>query len=202
MKTVCSFQQKFSSLISWTLSCFDRVIFKGHLPISRAFELENFVDYVLKMRRADFMETTAREWSERLVDHAKAMAQEQGREYLYHPGEIDKDAWAKQQLHEKPVSEGLVGILCVQETCSTFKLALGEDRPGYRSQRIPQRVLYYYFVDKDLGLIHVRLQTWAPFTCQVYANGHDYLMQQLTQRGIGFEKIDNAFVHLEDPHQA
>jgi hypothetical protein len=25
-----------------------------------------------------------------------------------------------------------------------------------------------------LGLIHVRLQTWAPFTCQIYVNGHDF----------------------------
>lgn len=59
MKTVCTFFVKFTSVIRWVLSCFDRVIFKGHLPISRPYELENFVDYVLKMRRADFMETVA-----------------------------------------------------------------------------------------------------------------------------------------------
>jgi hypothetical protein len=49
--------------------------------------------------------------------------------------------------------------------------------------------------------MHVRLQTWAPFTCQIYVNGHDYVMQKLTQRGLRFEKIDNAFVQLDDPDE-
>jgi hypothetical protein len=43
-----------------------RVIFKGHLPISRASEFERFVDYVLKVRRVDFLKVVAPEWSERL----------------------------------------------------------------------------------------------------------------------------------------
>ena len=46
MKRVCSFLVKFSSIISWVLSCFDRVIFKGHLPISRPSQFEGFVDHV------------------------------------------------------------------------------------------------------------------------------------------------------------
>jgi len=202
MKTVCSFVAKFASLISWDLSCFDRVIFKGHLPFSYASAFEKFVDYVLKMRRADFMEVVAPAWSERLVDHAKAFAARFGRLYEYHQGDIDKDAWAKEQLHKKPLTHGLIGILCVMETCPTFKLAHGEGRPCFMSRRVPQRVLYYYFWDKDLGLMHVRLQTWAPFTCQIYVNGHDYVMQKLRQRGLGFEKVDNAFVQLDDPKQA
>lgn len=44
MKKVWAFVVKYSSLISWTLSSFDRVIFKGHLPISRMAEFERFVD--------------------------------------------------------------------------------------------------------------------------------------------------------------
>jgi hypothetical protein len=55
MKTVCSFLTKFSSLIAWVHSCFDRVIFKGHLPISQPATFERFVDYVLKIRRTDFL---------------------------------------------------------------------------------------------------------------------------------------------------
>ena len=40
--------------------------------------------------------------------------------------------------------------------------------------------------------MHVRLQTWAPFTCQVYANGHDFVARQLKHKGIPFEQVDNA----------
>ena len=202
MKTVCSFVAKFASLILWKLSCFDRVIFKGHLPFSYAAKFEAFVDYVLKMRRADFMEIVAPAWSEPLVEHAKAFAAKFGRLYEYHQGDIDKDAWAKEQRHQPSLNHGRIGVLCVMEACPTFKLARAEGRPCFVSKKIPQRVRYYYFWDKDLGLMHVRLQTWAPFTCQIYVNGHDYVMQKLTQRGIRFAKIDNAFVQLDDPKEA
>jgi len=202
MKIVCSFLTKFSSIISWVLSCFDRVIFKGHLPISRPSQFEGFVDYVLRMRRADFLDKVAPRWSDRLVGHAKRFAQKHGRLYEYHAGEVDKDAWAKEQLQWSPIEEGLIGILCVMEACPTFKLARGKERPCYVSRKVPQRVLYYYFVDRDLGLMHVRLQTWAPFTCQVYANGHDYVARQLKKKGIAFEQVDNAFVKLSDPAAA
>jgi hypothetical protein len=198
MKTACSFLVKFAGVISWALSCFDRVIFKGHLPISRVSEFERFVDYVLKVRRKDFLKVHGPRWSERLVEHAKRLAQKHGRRWEYHPGAIDKDAWAKKQLNLAPIAEGLLGVLCVREACRTFKLAYGNGRPHFVSRKVPQRVLYYYFVDKKLGLIHVRLQTWAPFTCQVYANGHDYVARQLRTKGIAFEQVDNAFVELGD----
>ena len=97
MKTVCSLVAKFARLISCELSCFDRILFKGHLQISRPFELENFVDYVLKMRRADFTESVAPRWSERLVVHAKAFAAQRGRSFEYRHGAVDKDAWAKER---------------------------------------------------------------------------------------------------------
>jgi hypothetical protein len=35
--------------------------------------------------------------------------------------------------------------------------------------------LYFYFLDRQLGLIHVKLQTWFPFPLQVYVNGHEWL---------------------------
>ncbi len=202
MTTVCSFFTKVASLISWTLSCFDRVIFKGHLPISRPSEFERFVDYVLKIRRTDFLKVLGPKWSERLVEHSKTFVQKDGRPWEYYAGDIDKDAWAKKQLAHAPVPQGLVGVLCVMEACPTFKLAPGDDRPGFVSRKVPQRVLYYYFLDRQLGLMHVRLQTWAPFTCQVYANGHDFVARQLQNKGITFEQVDNAFVQLGDVEAA
>src|ERR1700740_2814293 len=59
MKTVSRFVQKFASLIACVFSCFDRVIFKGHLSLSRAKEVEKFIDYLLKMRRVDFFKRCA-----------------------------------------------------------------------------------------------------------------------------------------------
>jgi hypothetical protein len=199
VKALSPFLTKFSILIAWCFSCFDRVLFKGHLPISRLDEFTRFVDYVLKIRRADFLKTTAPRWSQRLVEHSQQFARQTQRPWEYFAGEVDKDAWAKKQLQNSPVAAGLVGVLCVMEACPTFKLAYAEERPRFVCRKVPQRVLYYYFLDPDLGLMHVRLQTWAPFTCQVYANGHDYTARQLAKKGLGFEQVDNAFVQLDNP---
>jgi hypothetical protein len=46
------------------------------------------------------------------------------------------------------------------------------------------------------------VQTWLPFTVQIYVNGHDYLARQMAPKGLGFVQQDNAFVQLDDPAKA
>jgi hypothetical protein len=62
--------------------------------------------------------------------------------------------------------------------------------------------LYYYFLDHDLGLIHVKLQTWFPFRIQVYVNGHEWLARQMGHEGVEYAKLDNAFLRLSDAEKA
>jgi hypothetical protein len=50
--------------------------------------------------------------------------------------------------------------------------------------------------------MHVRLQTWFPFTIQVYVNGHDWLARQMVHQRLGFVQHDNAFTQLDAPAQA
>ena len=85
------------------------------------------------------------------------------------------------------------------ECCPSFKLVYGKDRPRLVNARRQQRVLYFYFLDPELGLIHIRLTTWFPFTVQVYVNGHSWLAQQMLKRRLGFNLQDNAFTALDDP---
>jgi hypothetical protein len=199
MSTVCQFLVKFSSLIVCVLHCFDRVIFKGHLAMAAPKELERFVDYVLRVRRCHFIKVLAPQWSDTLVEHAQRWARKHERTYLYRTGSFKKDQWAERLIREQRIERGLVGILCTQETCNSFALVPGEKRPRFISKPRQQRVLYYYFLDPQLGLIHVRLQTWAPFTLQVYVNGHDWLAQQMVRLGMGFVLKHNAFTQLDDP---
>jgi hypothetical protein len=202
MKTLSRFVSKFTSLIVAVLSCFDRVIFKGHLALAAPCELEYFVDCVLKIRRTDFMKTLAPQYSDRLVEHAQEWARKAGRTYVYRTGQFRKDEWAQNLIRDQGISEGLVGILCTQETCPSFALVPGPKRPEFISRNRQQRVLYYYFLDPQFGLIHVRLQTWLPFTVQVYVNGHEWLAQQMVQKKLGFVQQHNAFTQLDDPDQA
>jgi hypothetical protein len=199
MKTVWRFLTKFSSLIVCTLHCFDRVIIKGHLALAAPGELEYFVDCVLRVRRSDFMKTIAPQYSDRLVEHAQVWAKKAGRTYQYRTGQFRKEDWARKLIQDQGISEGLVGILCTQETCRSFALIPGPNRPQFVSRSRQQRVLYYYFLDPQFGLIHVRLQTWLPFTVQVYVNGHEWLAQQMIQKQMGFVQQDNAFTQLDDP---
>ena len=198
MSTVWRFLTKFASLIVGTLPCFDRVIFKGHLALAAPAELERFVDWVLKVRRCHFLNELAPHWSERLVEHAQRFAAKAGRTYLYRSGSFKKDHWAEQLIREHRLETGLVGVLCTLETCNSFALVPGDKRPRFISKPRQQRVLYYYFLDPQLGLIHVRLQTWAPFTLQVYVNGHNWLAEQLARLGLGFVQKHNAFTQLDD----
>jgi hypothetical protein len=201
MKTLSRFVTKFTSLIVAVLSCHDRVIFKGHLPISYGSALEQFVDHVLKMRRDDFMGFAAKQ-ADTLVAHGKQLAQQAGAEYRFLQGAHRKDELVDGILRKRPISDGLVCVFWCMECCGSFRLIGGKDRPRLVNTRRLQPVLYFYYLDPKLGLIHIRLQTWFPFPVQVYVNGHSYLAQQLLQRGLGFIQQDNAFTALDDPKAA
>ena len=114
MKARSRFVSKVSNLIVALLSCFDRVIFKGHLAVAAPRELEYFVDCVLRVRRSHFMKTMAPQYSDRLVTHAQGWARTAGRIYVYRTGQFRKDEWAQNLIRDQGISEGLVGVLCTQ----------------------------------------------------------------------------------------
>ena len=118
------------------------------------------------------------------------------------PASSARTSGLRSLIRDQGISEGLVGILCTLETCPSFALVPGPERPQFVSRSPQQRVLYYYFLDPQFGLIHVRLQTWLPFTVQVYVNGHEWLAQQMVQKKLGFVQQHNAFTQLDDPVQA
>src|SRR5262245_3127060 len=198
MSSTNPFLVKFASSLIAVLGCQDRVIFKGYLPFSDEAHLNRFVDHKLRIKRKDFL-AFAQEKAERLVSNAKALATQKGAPYVYLQGRHRKEELVQQQIRERRLSEGLVCVLCCQETCRTVKLRYGQGRPRLVFTRRPQRVLYFYFLDPQFGLRHVRVQTWFPFTTQVYVNGHDWLARQLHDAGMGFVQHDNAFTQLDDP---
>jgi hypothetical protein len=138
MKTRSRFVAKFTGLIVAALSCFDRVIFKGHLPISNGPALEGFVDHVLQIRRCDFMAFAERQ-SDARVDHAKRLAEEAGVEYRFLQGAHREDKLVDEILRRRPyLAEGLVCAFCCMECCPSLKLVSGEARPaGFRDLEHP-----------------------------------------------------------------
>jgi hypothetical protein len=188
---VDSFIHKHQDKITGVLFCPDRLIFKGHLPIAYAQGMENFLadQGILLKNFKDFGPQQA----QRLKDHAERL---NGGPLHFLRRKVRKDDLARQMAHSKGISEGLVGVFSCLETCPTFRLRYGKGRP--RLQRDYRRclVLYFYFLDAEFGLLHVRLTTWFPLTIQVYVNGHEWLARALRKHHIDFEQRDNVFVSL------
>ena len=79
-------------------------------------------------------------------------------------GKFRKETFIQNIIRDDAISEGLVAVLCCQETCRTVKLRHGQGRPHLQFAYRPQRVLYYYSIDPEFGLMYVRIQTWFPYT--------------------------------------
>ena len=47
--------------------------------------------------------------------------------------------------------------------------------------------------------MHVRLQTWLPFTLPVCVNGREWLTQQLHRVGSAHQQVDNCVFDCADP---
>jgi hypothetical protein len=62
--------------------------------------------------------------------------------------------------------------------------------------------LYHYFLHPELGLCHMRVQTWFPFTVDICLNGRDRLARQMDATGLAFRQRDNCFVWVEDAARA
>ena len=192
-----AFVAKHADKITGVLSCFDRVLFKGYLPIARAEGMEAFMDRqgVLRKQFKPFVQGQ----TPRLKEHAQAMCKRLGRPYKYLPGRAArKEDLVADILRKQPVERGLICVLSATEGCQSFKLAYGEGRP--RLVNTPRKCLclYFYFLDSKLGLMHVRVPTWFPFTVQVCVNGHHWLAKKMDRHHLKYQRLDNAFSWIED----
>ena len=194
------FLAKHAAATTGTLSCFDRLLFKGHLSLGYPHGMEDFLNHqgVLFKQLKPFVLRQA----ERLRTHSHEMAERAGRPWQYFESPVRKDQRAREIASRDGITDGLVCVFATVEPCRSFRLAYGQGRPAIRPAWRKCLFLYFYFLDRRFGLLHVRLQTWFPFTIQVYLNGHDWLAHQLDQRGLRYRRLDNAFLWLEDPGRA
>jgi len=151
------FIAKHADKLQGTLSCFDRVLFRGYLPFFSGYAMASFLE-TRKIHRRDvkrFVLTQAY----RLKDHARQMAAREGRPYQYFGERTRKEDLARQLAERDRITEGLVSVFATVEPCRTFSLRWREGSAFIQSARRKCLILYYYFMDRDFGLIHVRLQT-------------------------------------------
>lgn len=192
--------------ISAVLECFDRVILRGHLPLVAP---GYFGTWLRSKRIALNVKNLPEGWwnfkeaapwfATQLKTHAQALAAQAGRPYQHLPSHDERmEDKARQLAQRDGVRDGLVCVYSTMETCRTFRVRFTDQGPSAGPDLRVCLVLYYYFLDRDFGLMHVKIQTWFPFTMQVYVNGHEWLARQLARRGLACQQHDNAFVWLAD----
>ncbi len=93
-------------------------------------------------------------------------------------------------------------IFSILEACRTFSFRFTTGRPFIQSASSKRLHFYYYFMDRDFGLIHVRIPSWFPMQIQVYLNGHEWLARKLAAHHVRFSQLDNVLLGIEDPTRA
>lgn len=206
---VQSFIAKHAERINGVLPCFDRVILRGHLPMAGP---GYFSTWLYSKKIALNLHSPPEGWwnfkeaapwfSGELKAHAKELAAAANRPYRHLPSRERMEDNARALAAKDGITDGLVCVYGTNETCRTFRVRYGDGGPQVGADLRVCLVLYFYQMDREFGLLHVKLQTWLPFTVQVYVNGHEWLARKLTAEGLAFRKRDNAFTWLADPGRA
>lgn len=194
------FVTRHADRIAGILTGFDRMRFRGTLrSISNVKGLQIWLGqrHVLLKDFGRFAERLSAE----LTAHAHALAEERSRPFEYLPSwKIRKEDRARTIRARDGIEDGLIAIFSCVEGCRSF--GVRGNRQTKRLEVVSQERrcahLYFYYWDHDFGLLHVRVQTWLPFTIQICVNGREWLAQQLRRCGRGFTQVDNCVFDLAD----
>jgi hypothetical protein len=192
--------EKYRDQLDGVLSCYDRLIFSGNLqPLCYAKGMTHYL-YEQHIRIFDYAQF-AQPLTEQIRANAEKLAAESNLKIEF----IRKKNFRKENriqaiLKKRGTQPGLVHIFSAMEVCPTYHPWHDKQTHQTYVRRDTSKCLhyYFYFIDPNLGLCFVRVPTWCPFGLQVYCNGHAWLAAQLRAKGIDFELIDNAFVHIAD----
>jgi hypothetical protein len=192
--------QRYSEKISGTLSCYDRIVITGTLPVlSNAGHLTSYM-FQNNIRIFDYAKF-AEPYRDELKQNAQDIAEAAGLEIEFiRKSGIRKEAIINNIIKKRGTVPGLVHIISVMEGCTSYKP--WHDKVTHKTflkyDQGKCLTYYFYFIDDLLGLCYVRVPTWLPFKLQIFFNGHEWLSNELTKKNIGHQMMDNAFITIDD----
>jgi hypothetical protein len=195
-----TFLQRHQAVVVGILSGFDRMRFGGSLQsLSYLKGFDAFLG-AMGVLYKDFGKFAERV-SDGVKAHARAYAEREGRPFEYlESSSVSKEDVARRIAARDGIPRGLICVLSCVEPCQTY--ALRKNRETKRLELVPAQrkclFLYFYFLDREFGLMHVRLQTWLPLSMQICLNGREYLARRLARAGISYEQRDNCFTRIDD----
>lgn len=186
------------------LTMADRIIFRGYLSIANVHSFRVFLSACGVLLK-DFG-ALAKKTTDAVKAYVERFAAAAGRRYIYldspHTarGGFSKEEFARKVANEDGVTDGLICVFSVLEPCRAFDVR--GNRKTHKLEVVSRQRkclhFYFYFYDAEFGFMHVRLQSWFPFTIQVYINGREWLCRQLDRKGVGYERYDNALLRIDD----
>jgi hypothetical protein len=192
--------ERYDDRIAGVLSCYDRVVIIGTLPtVCYAAGMTRFL-YAREIRIFDYPQFAAT-LRDRVRERAASLAAEAGIavEHIA-KSHVRKEAVVAKVLETRGAHPGLVHVISAMEACDAYQP--WHDKQTHKTYVRPDSGkclhYYFYFLDAELGLIYLRVPTWAPFRLQLYCNGHSWLARRLAAEGIGFTAADNAFIRIDD----
>jgi len=193
-------RERYGEHLAGVLSCYDRILITGTLPnVCFAGGMTHFL-YAKGVRIFDYPKF-AEPLRDQIRERARALAAEAGIE-IEHIAKrhIRKEEVVAKILAKRGTHPGLVHVISAMESCDTYKPWHNKQtgQTGLRPDWGKCLHYYFYFIDKELGLIHLRVPTWCPFRLQFYCNGHSWLAQKLAAAGIDFTLADNTFTRIDD----
>ena len=204
-----AFESIYQDQLRGKLVFFDRMVFKGHL--TRLYPNGAMKAYLygqgvlLKDFKAHVTKTT-----EELKAHIQQVATAAGAPYEYleqtytKSRGLSKEDHARRIAADRALTEGLVCVLSAVEPCTAMTVAGDRNSGQLRVVTRKRKCLHYYlyWLHPQLGLCHVRLQSWFPFTVQVWINGREWLARHLDAEGVAHTRHANTFLHVADFDQA
>lgn len=193
-------EERYDDRIGGVLSCYDRVVITGTLPTvcyAEGMTRFLFANGIQIFKYPEFAMTLR----ERVREQVASVVAEAGVtiEHIA-KSHIRKEEVVAQVLKQRGDHPGLVHVLSAMEACPSYRP--WHDKQSHKTYLRPDTGkclhYYFYFMDADLGLVYLRVPTWAPFRLQFYCNGHNWLACRLTAEGIAFTMADNAFVRIDD----
>ena len=124
-------------------------------------------------------------------------------EYLRSPG-LCKEDLAREVAQRDKIKEGLIAIYTAVEPCLSYAVR-GDPVTKKIKLRLETRKcthFYHYYLHPQFGRLHVRVQSWFPFSVDVCLNGRQWLARQMDAAGIDYEQRDNCFLWVSDPTAA
>jgi hypothetical protein len=199
-----AFVQRHQGEVIGVLHGWDRVRLQGTL---RSFYYQPVMERYV--RQAGVMWTEfkkcASELTGRVREEGEKLATAHNRAVVYVPSSrTDKEKLARQIQDRDGVKSGLIAVLSCVEPCHTWFL-----RGNRATKKLELKLgwgrclhLYFYWVHEQLGFLHLRLQTWFPFSIQICLNGREWLGRQMDKEGIAYRQEDNCFPWIADLERA